>query len=52
MSYSRKQHIDTGEARSYSIAAHSTKIKMRGSREGVAEGPESHPDKSETFGAL
>ena len=32
--------------------AHSTKIKMRGSREGVAEGPDPLPGKSETFGAL
>ena len=29
-----------------------TKIKMRGSREGVAEGPDPLPGKSETFGAL
>ena len=34
------------------IAAHSTKMKIRGSREGVAEGPDPHPGKSETFGAL
>ena len=34
------------------ISAHSTKIKMRGSREGVAEGPDPLPGKSETFGAL
>ena len=32
--------------------AHSTKIKMRGSREGVVEGPDPLPGKSETFGAL
>ena len=30
----------------------STKIKMRGSREEVAEGPDPHPGKLETFGAL
>ena len=36
----------------FSIAAHSTKMKMRGFREGVAEGPDPHPGKSETFGAL
>ena len=34
------------------MSAHSTKIKMRGSRKGVAEGPDSLPGKSETFGAL
>ena len=34
------------------MSAHSTKIKMRGSREGVAEGPDHFPGKSETFGAL
>ena len=34
------------------ISAHSTKIKMRGSREGVAEGPDHLPGKSETFRAL
>ena len=34
------------------MSAHSTKIKMRGSREGVAEGPDPLPGKSETFGAL
>ena len=34
------------------MSAHSTKIKMRGSREGVAEGPDRLPGKSETFGAL
>ena len=34
------------------ISVHSTKIKMRGSRERVAEGPDPLPGKSETFGAL
>ena len=34
------------------MSAHSTKIKMRGSREGVAEGPHPLPGKSETFRAL
>ena len=34
------------------MSAHSTKIKMRGSREGVAEGPDPLPGKSEIFGAL
>ena len=34
------------------ISAHSTKIKMRGSRERVAEGPGPLPGKLETFGAL
>ena len=34
------------------MLAHSTKIKMCGSREGVAEGPDPLPGKSETFGAL
>ena len=34
------------------MSAHLTKIKMCGSREGVAEGPDSLPGKSETFGAL
>ena len=36
------------------ISAYSTKIKikMRGSRERVAEGPDPLPGKSETFGAL
>ena len=34
------------------VSAHLTKIKMRGSREGVAEGPDPLPGKSETFGAL
>ena len=34
------------------VSAHSTKIKNRGSREGVAEGPDPLPGKSETFGAL
>ena len=34
------------------MSAHSTKILMRGSREGVAEGPDRLPGKSETFGAL
>ena len=33
------------------MSAHSTKIKMRGSREGVAEGPDFLPGKSETFKA-
>ena len=33
------------------MSAHSTKIKMRGSREG-SEGPHRLPGKSETFGAL
>ena len=34
------------------MSAHSTKIKMRGPREGVAEGPDFLPGKSETFKAL
>ena len=34
------------------MSAHSTRIKMRGSKEGVAEGPSPLPGKSETFGAL
>ena len=34
------------------MSAHWTKIKMRGSREGVAEGLDPLPGKSETFGAL
>ena len=34
------------------MSAHSTKIKMCGSREGVAKGPDPLPGKSETFGAL
>ena len=34
------------------MSAHSTKINTRGSREGVAEGPDPLPGKSETFGAL
>ena len=37
------------------ISVHSTKIKMlkmRGSRERVAESPDPLPGKSETFGAL
>ena len=34
------------------MSAHSTEIKMRRSREGVVEGPEPLPGKSETFGAL
>ena len=34
------------------IAAHSTKIKMCRSREGVEEGPDHHPGISQTFGAL
>ena len=36
------------------LSAHSTKIKIkiRGSRERVAEGPDPLPRKSETFGAL
>ena len=34
------------------MSAHSTKIKMWGSREGVAEGPDPLPRKSETFGAF
>ena len=34
------------------MSAHSTRIKMRRSREGVAEGPDPLPGKSETFGAL
>ena len=34
------------------MSAHSTKIKLRGSREGVAEGPDPLPGKSETFLAL
>ena len=32
--------------------AHSTKIKIRRYREGVAEGPDPLPGKSEAFGAL
>ena len=50
VSCSKTQHSDAGDARNYSIAAHSTKIKMRGSREEVAEGPDPYPGKSETFG--
>ena len=34
------------------MSAHSTKIKMREFREGVAEGPDFLPGKSETFKAL
>ena len=34
------------------MSAHSTKIKMRGPREGVAEGPDPLPGKLEAFGAL
>ena len=34
------------------MSAHSTKIKMRGSREGQAEGPDFLPGKSETFKAF
>ena len=34
------------------VPAHSTKIKNRGSREGVTEGPDPLLGKSETFGAL
>ena len=34
------------------MSAQSNMIKMRGSREGVAEGPDPLPGKSETFGAL
>ena len=34
------------------MSAHSTKIKMRGSIEGVAKGPDPLPGKSEIFGAL
>ena len=34
------------------MSAHSTRIKMRGSKEGVAEGPDPLPGKSKTFGAL
>ena len=34
------------------MSTHSTMIKMRGSREGMAEGPDPLPGKSETFGAL
>ena len=34
------------------MSAHSTKIKLRGSREGLAEGPDPLPGKSETFLAL
>ena len=33
------------------MSAHLTKINMRGSREGVAEGPDPLPGKSETLGA-
>ena len=43
----------TSQSTKFSVmSAHSTKIKMRGSREGVAEGPDPLPGKSETFGAL
>ena len=34
------------------MSAHSTKIKMLGSREGVADGPDPLFGKSETFGTL
>ena len=34
------------------MSSHLTKIKTRGSREGVAEGPDPIHGKSETFGAL
>ena len=34
------------------MSAQSTRIKMRGSKEGVAEGPDPLPGKSETSGAL
>ena len=34
------------------MSAHSNMIKMRGPREGVAEGPDPLPGKLETFGAL
>ena len=34
------------------MSAHSTKIKMRGSRERVAEVPDPLPGKSETFAAI
>ena len=34
------------------MLAHSTKIKTHGSREGVTEGLDPLPGKSETFGAL
>ena len=34
------------------MSAHLTKIKMRGSSEGVAEGPDSLLGKSEAFGTL
>ena len=34
------------------MSAHLTKIKMRGSRKGVAEGLDPLSGKSETFGAL
>ena len=34
------------------MAAISTKINMRGSREGATEGPDPLTGKSETFGAL
>ena len=34
------------------MSAHSTKMKMRESREGMAEGPDPLPGKSETFWAL
>ena len=34
------------------MSAISTKINMRGSREGLEEGPDPLPGKSETFGAL
>ena len=34
------------------MSAHSTKIKMHGSREGVTDGPDPLFRKSETFGTL
>ena len=34
------------------MSAHLTKIETRGSGEGVAEGPDTLPGKSETFGVL
>ena len=34
------------------MSVHLSKIKRRASREGVAEGPDPLPGKSETFGAL
>ena len=34
------------------MSTHLTKIKMHGSREGLAEGPDPLPGKSETFEAL